>query len=153
MPRILEQIVADPNNPQAQIDFFKANSYVVLPDLLTPEQVAELNAAMDRDRKVNQFMWYSTTSRDYNCNLLLTEPIFEQTIRHPRILPLVETLMGGPICFEELAVRHRRLTQEADSHDSRSSVEKMQLSTSIGRSSMEPSGEFDFSSRNGPADS
>lgn len=107
MPRILEQIVADPNNLQAQVDFFKANSYVVLPDLLTPEQVAELNAAMDRDRKVNQFMWYSTTSRDYNCNLLLTEPIFEQTIRHPRILPLVETLMGGPICFEELAVRHR----------------------------------------------
>lgn len=107
MPRILEQIVPDPNNLQAQVDFFKANSYVVLPDLLTPDQVAELNAAMDRDRKVNQFMWYSTTSRDYNCNLLLTEPIFEQTIRHPRILPLVETLMGGPICFEELAVRHR----------------------------------------------
>lgn len=115
MPRILAQIVPDPTDFEAQVAFFKANSYVILPDLFTPDQVAELNAAMDRDRKENPFMWYCTTSRDYNCNLLLTQPLFEQTIRHPRVLPLVEKVMGGPFCFEELAVRHRSAeTQERD---------------------------------------
>jgi hypothetical protein len=79
---------------------------VVLPDLLTPDQVAELNAAIDRDRAQNPFMWYCETSRDYNCNLLLTEPAFERTIRPPQALPLIERLMGGAICFEELSVRH-----------------------------------------------
>jgi hypothetical protein len=107
MMRILEQIVPDPNDAAAQFEFFKSNSYVILPDLFTPDEVAELNAAIDRDRKNNPFMWYCETSHDYNCNLLITEPIFERTIRHPRVLPLVERLMGGKICFEELSVRHR----------------------------------------------
>lgn len=94
------------NDQEAQVAFFRANSYVALPDLLTPEQVAALNAAMDRDREQNRFMWFCEGHPDYNCNLLLTEPLFEITIRHPTVLALVERLMGGPICFEELSVRH-----------------------------------------------
>ena len=35
MPRILEQIVLDPTDFEAQVEFFKANSYVILPDLFT----------------------------------------------------------------------------------------------------------------------
>ena len=89
-----------------QVEFFRANSYVALPDLLSPEQVAELNEAIDRDREQNPFMWWCEGHRDYNCNLLLTEPAFEITIRHPLALPLVEELLGGPVCFEELSVRH-----------------------------------------------
>lgn len=107
MPRLLESTYPDPQNLDAQVDFFKANSYVILPDLFSPDEVAELNDVIDRDRKINPFMWYCTTSRDYNCNLLLTQPIFEKAIRHPRVLPVVEQIMGGPFCFEELAVRHK----------------------------------------------
>lgn len=91
---------------EAQVAFYHANSYVVLPDLLSPAQVAAMNAAIDRDREQNRFMWFCEGHPDYNCNLLLTEPIFEVAIRHPRLLPLVEQLMGGPFCFEELSVRH-----------------------------------------------
>jgi hypothetical protein len=90
----------------AQFEFFKANSYVVLPDLLTPDKVAGMNEAVDRDRRDNPFMWFCETERDYNCNLLPTEPIFEEVIRHPVVLPIVERLMGGPISFEELSIRH-----------------------------------------------
>jgi hypothetical protein len=97
----------------AQVAFFRANSYVVLPDLLTPYQVAALNAAMDRDREHNRFMWFCEGSPDYNCNLLLTEPLFEITIRQPKVLALVEQLMGGPFCFEELSVRHTAPSAEA----------------------------------------
>jgi hypothetical protein len=91
---------------EAQAAFFRDHSYVVLPDLLPSDTVAAMNEAIDRDRRDNPFMWFCEGERDYNCNLLLTEPIFEGLVRHPRVLPLVERLMGGPICFEELSVRH-----------------------------------------------
>lgn len=93
-------------NLDAPLAFYRANSYIPLPDLLTSDEVAALNEAIDRDRRDHPFMWYCETSRDYNCNLLLTEPIFELTIRQPTVLALVERLMGGPFCFEELSVRH-----------------------------------------------
>src|SRR5262249_3540603 len=73
---------------EAQAASFRANSFVVLPGLLSPEQVAALNEAIDRDRRQNPFMWFCETQRDYNCNLLLTEPAFEITIRQPVLLPL-----------------------------------------------------------------
>lgn len=107
MPRMLEPVIPDPDDRDAQIASFKANSYTILPDVLSSEEVAQLNDAIDRDRKQNPFMWFTTTTPDYNCNLFLTEPIFELPVRHPAVLSLVETLMDGPVCFEELAVRHR----------------------------------------------
>src|SRR5207237_8145944 len=100
-------------NLEAQLAFYRAKSYIPLPDLLTPDEVAALNAAMDRDQERNRFMWYCAGTADYNCNLLLTEPVFEITIRQPRVLELVERLMGGPICFEELAVRQNPASKEA----------------------------------------
>jgi hypothetical protein len=115
MPRLVEPVIPDPGDLDAQVEFFIANSFVILPALFSENEVAELNNAIDHDRKNNPFMWYCTTSRDYNCNLLLTQPIFEKMIRHPRILPLVERLMGGPCCFEELAVRHK--SAELESRD------------------------------------
>src|SRR5581483_8370490 len=98
---------------EAQVAFYRANSYVPLPGLLTPEQVDALNAAMDEDRERHRFMWYCTGSPDYNCNLLLTQPVFEIAIRQPHALALVARLMGGPICFEELAVRQNPASKEA----------------------------------------
>jgi hypothetical protein len=98
---------------EAQVAFYRAHSYVPLPGLLTPEQVDALNAAMDEDRERHRFLWYCTGSPDYNCNLLLTQPVFEIAIRQPHALALVERLMGGPICFEELAVRQNPASKEA----------------------------------------
>ena len=115
MPEIVEPIIADPDDIEAQIECFKTHGYVILPDLLSPDEVDTLNDAIDRDREANPFMWFSGTAPDYNCNLLLTEPAFEMSIRHERLLPLIGELMGGPICFEELAVRHRDGEDEA--HD------------------------------------
>ena len=89
---------------ESHLAHFRAHSYVVLPDLLSPEWVATLNAAIDRDRKERPYFW-GTASSNGTSNLLLTEPVFEDVVRHPVVLPLVETLMDGPICFEELSVQ------------------------------------------------
>ncbi len=107
-----DPVVTDINDLQAQLDQFRANSYVVLPDLLSPELVADLNAAWDRDRAEHPYFWY-TASSNGTSNLLLTEPIFEQVVRHPIVLRLVEALMQGPICFEELSVQVTAPSREA----------------------------------------
>ena len=89
----------------SQMAFFQANSYVTLPDLLPPALVAEMNAAIDRDHAERAYFWDSEVSRNGTSNLLLTEPVFEQAVRPPAVLALVEALMGGPVCFEELSVQ------------------------------------------------
>src|SRR5437016_5430895 len=96
---------ADSGPLQAPLEFFRAHSYLILPDLLSPETVTELNAAMDRDRAQRPYFWGALNSRNGTSNLLLTEPVFEPVVRHPRVLPLVQALMGGPVCFEELSVQ------------------------------------------------
>ena len=37
--------------------------------------------------------------------MLITTPAFDDLIRHPRILPTVEELMGGRVCFGEIGLR------------------------------------------------
>ena len=76
MPKLVDPVIADPDDIEAQIQCFKAHGYVILPDLLSSDEVATLNDAIDRDRETNPFMWFSGTSPNYNCNLLLTEPAF-----------------------------------------------------------------------------
>lgn len=93
------------NDLAAPVAFFQANSYVTLPDLLPPALVAEMNAAIDRDHAERGYFWDSEVSRNGTSNLLLTEPVFEQAVRRPSVLALVERLMGGPVCFEELSVQ------------------------------------------------
>src|SRR5207248_401695 len=78
---------ADPGSLQASLEFFRAHSYLLLPDLLSPETVRELNAAMDRDRAQRPYFWGALNSRNGTSNLLLTEPAFEPVVRHPRVLP------------------------------------------------------------------
>ena len=103
------------NDLAAQVAFFQANSYVMLPDLLPPALVAEMNAAIDRDHAQCAYFWDSEVSRNGTSNLLLTEPVFERAVRHPAVLALVETLMGGPICFEELSVQITKPSAQARS--------------------------------------
>ncbi len=107
MHRRVRVATPDPHDLDAQEQCFRDHSCVVIPDLLSPDLVREMNEAMDRDIQANPFMWWTTGSRNYNCNLLLNEPVFEHAIRPPRLLALLERLMDGPFCFEELAVRHR----------------------------------------------
>lgn len=113
MPALFQPEIPDPGDQEAQCELFRRDSFVIIPEALTEEQVSEMNAAMDRDMESHLFFWRCGGHAGYSCNLLLTEPVFEAAIRNPKLLPLIERLMGGPICFEELAVRHREPETEA----------------------------------------
>jgi hypothetical protein len=98
---------------EALIAFFRANSYAVLPDLLGPEEVRAINAAIDVSREQTPTMWFWRGHPNTNCNLLLTETTHDRLIRHPTVLALLDRLMGGPYCFEESAIQVTEPSEEA----------------------------------------
>ena len=73
-----------------QIACFRENSYVVLPGVLSAAQVQALNAAIDRDRKANPFLWWFKGSPNNGSNLLLTEPAFDLAPRPPGCAGIAE---------------------------------------------------------------
>ena len=106
----IHSIASEANAPalqdrDGQIAHFNAHSYVVLPNVLTSDQVASLNAAIDRDRDTNSFLWWFKGAPNNASNLLLTEPVFDLAPRAPVVLDLLSALMGGAVCFEELSVQ------------------------------------------------
>lgn len=89
-----------------QAEFFREHGYLVLPTL-PREDLAELLDIYDRDRREFAWNWRPFGHHQViHCDALVTSPAIDRAIRHPRILPTVERLMGGPICFSEICLRH-----------------------------------------------
>ncbi|SVE42693.1 uncharacterized protein METZ01_LOCUS495547, partial [marine metagenome] len=60
----------------------------------------------DEDRKRFPYHWRNFGyHQEANYDALVTSPRFDGLIRHPEILPLIEDLMGGPVCFGEIGLR------------------------------------------------
>lgn len=91
----------------AQRADFARNGYLVVPDVLSRREVADLNDAVDRDREVSRLWQNRGGGRHQNANLLLTTDAFDGTITHPTVLPLVRALIGPETCFEEFSVMIR----------------------------------------------
>jgi ectoine hydroxylase-related dioxygenase (phytanoyl-CoA dioxygenase family) len=89
------------------VEFFRENAYVVLPDVLSPDEIACYQALFDRDRRDFGYMWRSFAfHQTINCDALVSTPEFDGIIRHPNILPVIEELMSGEVCFSEICIRH-----------------------------------------------
>ncbi len=100
-------------------EFFEEHGYLELGKLLTDEEVQHYLEVYDRDRADNQCCWHrkpglggpaNTPSEpsniSINLDVLVSSPEFDALVRHPKVLPLVEALMGGPICLSEILLRH-----------------------------------------------
>ncbi|MEE3258235.1 MAG: phytanoyl-CoA dioxygenase family protein [Candidatus Latescibacterota bacterium] len=94
---------------QAEVEFFRANGYLVVPDVLSAVELTDLNRAIDIDREQYPQLWQNRREggRYQSGSVLLSSKAFDATIRHPAILALVEELMGEELCFEELSVMIR----------------------------------------------
>jgi hypothetical protein len=87
--------------------FFEQNGYVDLGQVLSGEELVGCVEVYDRDRSECGWSWrLYGHHQTINCDGLVTSPTFDDMIRHPRVLPAIETLMGGPVCFSEICVRH-----------------------------------------------
>ena len=98
---------------QKQLEFFKENGYVVVPDALHADEIRVINMAIDRDLVENQPMWMDRgNGRRQNVHMLLAHPEIDVTIRPPTLLPLMEAIMGSDLCADEHSVMIR--TPNAD---------------------------------------
>ncbi len=99
--------------------FFEEHGYLELGKLLTDEEVQHYLELYDRDRASNQCCWHRTPGLtgladtpsgssiiSINLDVLVSSPEFDTLVRHPKVLPIAEALMGGPICFSEILLRH-----------------------------------------------
>src|SRR5262249_55752271 len=89
-----------------QIDFFETNHYLFIPAALTPDEVAAVNAAIDRDREEFPRLW-STGNRMQSAQCLLSMPEADFLIRHPAFFAVARHALDGDIRFEELSVMIR----------------------------------------------
>ena len=89
-----------------QKQFFRDNGFVNLGKLLTDEEVVYFDGLFDADRQTYSYFWHSYGHHQRaNYDALLTTPQFDELIRHPRIFPIIEELMGGALCFGEIGLR------------------------------------------------
>ena len=81
---------------QELLEFYRENDYVVVPDALSTDEVRTINEIIDRDLVENPAMWFEREDGHYqlNVHLLITHPEIDFTMRPPRLLPLLEAIMG-----------------------------------------------------------
>ena len=71
------------------------------------EELEPLRALFDADRAAYPYFWHPYSyHQQANYDALITTPAFDGLIQHPRIMPVIEELMGGPVCFGEIGLRY-----------------------------------------------
>ena len=79
----------------AGLRHFVENGFLVLPDLIAPDEVARLNAAMDDavEKKVEGYEWGASQRLH---NLHLTYPPIRDLWKHPAVLRMLGLIFGSP---------------------------------------------------------
>lgn len=103
MSKVVEpNIVLSPT----ELEEFKQNGFLNLGQALPAEDIAKFLSMFDEDRSNYPYMWHPYGYRqEANYEALISSPRFDDLIRHPYILPKIEALMGGPVCFGEIGLR------------------------------------------------
>tara|TARA_B100001250_G_C19817400_1_gene799460 strand:- start:11157 stop:11915 length:759 start_codon:yes stop_codon:yes gene_type:complete len=88
---------------------FAEKGFINLGKLLNDEEVAHFDTLFCDDRKKFPYFWHPYGHhQEANYDALLTTPSFDGLVRHPKIFPIIEGLMGGPLCFGEIGLRTMR---------------------------------------------
>jgi len=91
---------------QAERDFFSANGFLNMGQILDEQEVQYFRAMFDGDRDKYPYFWHRYGHHQQaNYEALITSPKFDELIRHPKIYPTIEALMGGALCFGEIGLR------------------------------------------------
>jgi ectoine hydroxylase-related dioxygenase (phytanoyl-CoA dioxygenase family) len=94
-----------------QIEFFEENHYLLLPAVLTDDEIAHVNEAIDRNREHYAGSW-SHGKRSQSAQCLLGMPEADFLIRHPSFFNVAQHIFDGDICFDEFSVMIREGNME-----------------------------------------
>ncbi|MEE3233855.1 MAG: phytanoyl-CoA dioxygenase family protein [Candidatus Latescibacterota bacterium] len=85
---------------------FAQQGFINLGKLLNDEEVDYFDKIFCADRNNFPYFWHPYGHhQEANYDALLTTPGFDGLVRHPKIYPFIEDLMGGPLCFGEIGLR------------------------------------------------
>ena len=85
---------------------FARQGFVDLGAILDADEVAHWRTLFDEDRRRYPYFWHRYGyHQQANYDALVTTPAFDGLIRHPKLLPVVQAVMGGPVCFGEIGLR------------------------------------------------
>ncbi|MEE2656925.1 MAG: phytanoyl-CoA dioxygenase family protein [Candidatus Latescibacterota bacterium] len=93
-----------------QLRSYQRTGYLVVPNGLSEDEVAVINAAIDRDIATDSPFW---TEREnghvtLSVHMLLAYEEMDVTMRSPALMPILEAILGARLCAEEHSVRIRR---------------------------------------------
>ena len=96
-----------------QLEFYQEHGYLLVPAVLSNEQVEAMNRVIDQDQQEQKIQPLSWIVREdgqvlLNVHMLLSYAEFDSTMRNPMLLPLLEEIMGPDLCAEEHSVRIRK---------------------------------------------
>ncbi|CAE8614771.1 unnamed protein product, partial [Polarella glacialis] len=95
-----------PSGDAERWKLFAQQGFVNLGKVLTDTEVAYFRELFQQDRERYHFFWQQYGHHQHiNYEALTTTPALDELIRHPEIYPIVEELMGGPLCFGEIGLR------------------------------------------------
>jgi ectoine hydroxylase-related dioxygenase (phytanoyl-CoA dioxygenase family) len=90
---------------EQQREFFETNGYLVIENALSSNELAALNAALDRDFSERRDTYYSRAERTYqSVRVMEVETAFDALIQHPNTFPVLREIMGDDVAFSELSV-------------------------------------------------
>ena len=88
---------------------FARQGFVNLGRALSDDDLARFEALYENDRRQYHYFWHHYGYHQAaNYEALVTTPAFDDLIRHPDLLPLIEAVLGGPSCFGEIGLRRMR---------------------------------------------
>jgi hypothetical protein len=95
----------------AEVAAFQRDGFVVIPNALSPAQVARLNAAFTRYETEFGPEWsHFSESFIHTADVLPHLSDFDATIENPVVLPFLQRLLGEKLAFEELSLMIRNPT-------------------------------------------
>ena len=87
---------------EEQVEFFAEEGFIVVPEALSAHEVELINEITDRHLVDSKSLWRGDPAgRKQALNILLACPELDFTMRPPRLLPLMEMIMGPELCADE----------------------------------------------------
>ena len=88
------------------IDQFKKNGFVNLGKVFNKKEIENFSKMIDEDKENYPNFWRNYGHHQVaNYDPLISSPQIDELIRHPKIIPTIEYLMGGKISFSEIGLR------------------------------------------------
>ena len=96
-------------NGQEILEAYRETGFAVIPGALSRDEVAELNAFMDRDQQENPGDWHAPAQgASGNGQVLMKHPDLDRVVRHRVTFPLLQTILGPAIHFGQFDFRDVR---------------------------------------------